>query len=238
MPADDWMTPGFNDNNWNNSTLPQASELNNWTSRDVWTRSWFDYTPKDLNKLLLSLRHDDDVEVYLNGQSIYRCAPCYNGGYAQLDLDAEIRKALVPGRNLLAIHCTNTGGPSFIDAGILEQLAEQPRVKAVQRSVEMTATQTRYKMSCGAIDIELAFISPLLMEKPEILSRPVSYLQMKFRSNDQRNHAASIYLGLAGDIAVNVPSQAVKASVLEGIQRTTVKVGSADQQVLKRKGDG
>lgn len=101
----------------------------------------------------------------------------------------------------------------------------------------MTATQTRFKLTCGPVDIDANFISPLLIENLEMASRPVSYLQFKFRSNDQREHAVTVNIGLSSSLAVNTPAQEVKASVLEGVQLSVIKVGSVAQPVLQKKGD-
>lgn len=237
QPTAGWQLPQSDDAGWTAGSLPQFTNNGPWKTREVWIRRWFDFDGRAVSNLNLSIQHDDDVEVFLNGEMIFNCAPCYNGGYEFKEMDAVIRKNLITGRNLLAIHCTNTGGPGFIDAGLLERVPGKPVVSAVQKSVGMTATQTRYKMSCGPVDIAVDFISPLLMENLEILSRPVSYIRMELRSNDQRDHSASLYIGLPGTIATNSASQPVQASIAQGPHRSTAKIGSVQQAVLKRKGD-
>ncbi|MFM8349388.1 MAG: glutaminase domain-containing protein [Bacteroidota bacterium] len=236
-PAADWMMPGFSDAGWNKGSLPMGSMLRNWTTSEVWIRRTFTFDGRDLNKVWLSLSHDDDAEVFLNGERIFACAPCYNGGHERFEVGRAILEKLNKGVNVLAIHCTNTGGPGYIDAGLLHELPSPPVQLAVQRSAEMTATQTRFKLSCGPVDIEANFISPLLIENLEMASRPVSYLQFKFRSNDQRDHAVTVNIGLSSSIAVNTPAQDVKASVLEGVQLSVIKVGSVAQPILQKKGD-
>lgn len=236
-PDDSWMRPEFDDSGWAEGTLPLGSLAGTWTSREVWTRQTFEHDGRELNRVRLSLNHDDDVEVFLNGEKIYSCAPCYSGGYEIKKIDELIRTRIIKGKNILAIHCTNTGGPSFIDGGLFNELPAKPVLAAIQKSVEMTATKTRYIMTCGPVEVEVNFISPLLIESPDLISRPVSYLQLKFRATDGKDHQVSSYIGFSSNLTVNLPAQEVKASVLEGIQRSTLKAGSTEQPILKKKGD-
>lgn len=235
-PSADWQLPEFDDRSWPLSTLPQSSERD-WKSRDIWTRRWFDLDDIPSEKLFLTLFNDDDVEVFLNGNPIYSCKPCYRTAYEQIDLDAMLRRYLVKGRNLLAIHCANTRGPGYIDAGIAAQVPGIPVVQASQRQVSMSATQTHYQLTCGPVDIGVKFISPLLIESPDMVSRPLTYIQLEFKSNDQRDHQASVHIGLAGNIATHNTAQEVQVSILEGPLRSTAKIGAAKQSVLGRKGD-
>ena len=57
-------------------------------------------------------------ETYLNGVLVAR-ANGYTTGYEELPLTAEARAALRPGRNVLAVHCHQTGGGQYIDVGIV-----------------------------------------------------------------------------------------------------------------------
>jgi hypothetical protein len=72
------------------------------------------------------------------------------------------------------MHCVNTGGPGFIDAGIYDKLPAAPIQNAVQQSVNITATQTTYQFQCGPVQLQLNFLSPLLATDIDRLSRPVS----------------------------------------------------------------
>ena len=70
-PAEGWNTPGFNDNSWKTGTAPFADRTSTgktiWTSKEIWVRREFDLTNTNFNELFLKLRHDDDVQVFLNG---------------------------------------------------------------------------------------------------------------------------------------------------------------------------
>jgi hypothetical protein len=237
-PGTGWYSNDFTDETWSSGTSPLSSELNNWTTSDVWVRKYFDATSVSaITKLLLRLRHDDDVEVFLNGEKIYSCGPCYKGGYDNLPLGDDIKAKIKPGKNLLAFHCTNTGGPGFIDAGLVNEIPTSQALKAKQTRIEVTATQTKYHLTCGPVNVEVTFISPLLPESLDILSRPISYLVLKESANDQKEHDVQLYVGLSSSIATDNPFQEVTASVQVGTSKTILKAGTTSQEILNRKGD-
>jgi hypothetical protein len=89
-----------------------------WKSPDIWLRREItlgDLKPGDL-KLLM--HHDEDVEVYFNGVLAAKAAR-FIGSYEEFDLRPDAIKALKPDRNLIAIHCRQTSGGQYIDAGLL-----------------------------------------------------------------------------------------------------------------------
>ena len=89
-----------------------------WSTPEVWLRTAVELpelAPADL--LTLHLFHDEDVEVFVNGQRLYR-GRGYLTSYADLPLD-EAQKALFrPGRNVLAVHCRQTAGGQGVDVGL------------------------------------------------------------------------------------------------------------------------
>ncbi|MDB5011224.1 MAG: glutaminase [Mucilaginibacter sp.] len=108
---------------------------------------------------------------------------------------------------------------------------------AHQKEVTLNATQTIYNFSCGKVDLEVAFTSPLLMSDLELFSRPVSYITYKVKSNDSEKHQVKVYLGASTSIACNKPDQPVIASVNNSHALSMLKAGTVEQPVLKKKGD-
>ncbi len=243
QPPANWMNPDFADTEWKSAEAPFGNNRRKvktlWHSADIWMRRKFDLADLNINQLLLSLHHDDNVEVYLNGALVYTCA-CWNNKNEIFPLEEAVKSKLVKGRNILAIHCANTAGGSFLDAGLANATivkADPTETKAIQKSVTVTATQTRYEFQCGAVDLELTFLSPLLLGQLDILARPVSYVSFTTRSNDGKSHQAALYFGVSGNLAVNNAFQEVKAEkkTVDGLE--ILKAGTTEQPVLQKKGD-
>lgn len=240
-PGNDWMKVNYNDANWKKGKAPfgnkEANPATEWKSRQIWMRRTFELKDLNIEQLVLQLRHDDDVNVYLNGAKVYSCAPCWTGSYENHKLDDAIKKKLKKGKNVLALHCINTAGNAWLDAG----LGNQPRVKgliaATQKKVEVTATQTKYEFQCGPVKLELNFLSPLLMNDLDLLSRPVSYINIKGESTGNNTHRVELYFGISSHLAVNNNRQAVKGAKVSNHNLSIIKAGTLDQQVLKKKGD-
>lgn len=242
-PTDDWMNANFDDKQWKTALAPFSNDTAKaktlWTSKDIWVRRSFVLTNTNFNQLFLKLRHDDDVEVYLNGEKVYNC-DCYNNRLENFPLEKTLKEKLKKGRNVLAIHCTNKTGGAWLDAG----LAYKPAIKneaailtAEQKSVDVKATQTVYTFTCGAADVALTFTSPLIMSNLDLLARPVSYVSFKVHSNDKKQHEAQVYFGASTAIAVNEPEQKVSAQKYTSGNLGILKAGTVEQPLLQKKGD-
>ena len=114
----------------------------------------------------------------------------------------------------------------------------QPIAVAKQTDVTVTATRTIYRYTCGGVDVQLQFTSPLLLNNWAVLTRPVSYITVTLQSNDGKEHEAGVILGVSTNIAVNKPNQEVKAEkfvTADGLQ--VLKAGTTGQPVLQKRGD-
>ena len=243
-PAAGWMNPGFDDAGWKSGKTPFGNNAEQsrtqWTGNSIWMRKEFELNNTNLNKLYLNLRHDDDVEVYLNGEKIYSCEDCRLRKYENYPVEDAVKSKLKTGKNVLAMHCINRRGGSWLDAGLLNEplpKAGSEVAMASQRSVEIKATQTVYQLTCGAADVTLTFTSPLLMNALDVLSRPVSYISFKIKSNDGKAHSGQLYFGASTDLAVNLPYQPVKAERTNSNNLSILKAGTVEQPVLKKRGD-
>ena len=140
---------------------------------------------------------------------------------------------------VLAIHCANTSGGAWLDAGLVDEVKQKPDyiLLAKQKSVVVNATQTIYNFECVDVNLQVIFTSPLLMNDLDIFSRPVSYISYKVISNNGRNHDVKVYLGASTSIAVNRPSQPVIAEKYSTPALSILKAGTIEQPILKKKGD-
>jgi hypothetical protein len=242
-PTADWMKPAFNDSQWNSGKAPfgddKATAATIWTSRNIWVRRHFTLANPVKDPLVLKLLHDDNVEVYLNGELIYSKIG-WTGKYLYLPLDQAIAGKLQQGDNLLAVHVENTAGGAALDAGLMVEVPLPAGTRdqlARQTGFELTATTTRYDFSCGPVQLQVSFISPLLLKDLDLLNRPVTYFTTAAKSIDGKLHEVQISLDASTDIAVNSPSQKVKAEQYTAGSLSILKAGTLEQPVLQKKGD-
>ena len=239
QPPAEWMKAVFDDKGWKTGKAPFGDNNRagtSWTSKDLWVRRSFNLATTSFNRLYLKLQHDDNVQVYINGEKIYDVT-----GYTHKFIYIPITKPglLRKGNNLLAIYIKNTRGGQWLDAG----LVQEPTIKsdnlgvAEQKSLTVTATKTAYTFKAGGVDLDLNFISPLLMSDLEILARPVSYINTGVKSNDGKDHEVQLYIGASSNMATNTPAQKVVASQYENGALSILKVGTKEQPVLQKKGD-
>lgn len=123
-PSDDWKETDYSTTSWKKGPggfgrqgTPGAVVGTQWTTPGIWMRRWFklDEVPK---RLALDLHHDEDVEVYLNGVLVHS-AKGYVVDYQRLPLKRRALQALKAGENVIAVHCRQTGGGQYIDAGLV-----------------------------------------------------------------------------------------------------------------------
>jgi len=110
-------------------------------------------------------------------------------------------------------------------------------IAAEQQWVSVNPTQTLYQFACGAIDLTLSFTSPLLLDDLSLLSRPVSYVSFKLRSNDGKPHKVQLHFGVGGMLAANTASQELKVGRGKTSSLAFMTAGTREQPVLQKKGD-
>jgi len=238
-PKGDWTTMQYNATEWKDGLAPIGTDENIdktiWKTHDIWVRRIFSAVHiDDINKLILKLSHDDDIDVYLNGERIYQKVGVTND-YGMV----PIANTLKNGENILAIHIINTGGGSRLDIGLVDMVKKKTRQiePAKQTNVDINATQTIYNFKCGDADLQLTFTSPLLLNDLALLSRPVSYISYKVKSNDGKPHHVKVFFSASADIARNNSSQPVIAEKVISSSLSILKLGTVEQPILKKSGD-
>jgi hypothetical protein len=126
-PPEGWIKGGFDDSAWptgnagfGTAGTPGAVIGTTWNTSDIWIRRTFEIpTGIKIENLNLVLHHDEDAEVYINGEQVFKVNG-YTGNYEEVPLVGKAAKALKPGKNVISIHCHQTGGGQFIDAGLVD----------------------------------------------------------------------------------------------------------------------
>jgi hypothetical protein len=98
---------------------PGTTVRTEWSTPDIWIRRAFEL-PAGVraSELRLFVHHDEDARIYLNGRLVAEL-PGYTTDYEPVPLARDALEALRSGRNTLAIHCRQTGGGQYIDAGLV-----------------------------------------------------------------------------------------------------------------------
>jgi hypothetical protein len=126
-PPDNWFAVSFDDRAWTQGNggfgrpgTAHASVGTPWQTTDIWLRRTFDLPAAPLTNPHLRVFHDDDAEVFLNGQKV-ATLPGAVSGYAVVPLDATAKGLLHSGgSNTIAVHVKQVRGGQFADAGLIE----------------------------------------------------------------------------------------------------------------------
>ncbi|QDH81579.1 DUF4965 domain-containing protein [Echinicola soli] len=242
-PAKRWKELGYEEGNQWKTTKgaftngDDSPAPNQWNTEDIWVRRTFELDKADFYDLLLNIHHDDNVKVYLNGVLAYE-KEGWVSTPATVVINEEAKKALKEGENLLAIHCQNTTGGAFLDAGLVEVL--QPKVsiaQAEQTFSKVNATETLYSFDAGGVTLDVTFTAPMLPDNLEVMTRPANYVTFEVQAKDGKEHEVQVYFSAAGNLAVNTMNQQVtwERPQIAGLQ--ALKIGTSTQPVLEKKGD-
>jgi len=125
-PSDGWQKPDFDDSAWlkgpggfGTKGTPGTVVRTEWKTSDIWVRRTFELKDEKLSRTQLVIHHDEDAEIYINGQLITKLEG-YTLSYVRATLDEKARSALKVGSNCIAIHCHQTTGGQYIDAGLVD----------------------------------------------------------------------------------------------------------------------
>lgn len=243
----DWTKPDFDDSNWKveNAAWGTPNEYpnvnNTWTgnNKDIYVRRTVSLTAADLEKdLWVKFSHDDVFELYINGTRVASTGETWRQG-EQKQLTEAQKGLLKAGDNIIAAHCHNTTGGSYIDFGLYENIMESNGAvqMAQQTSVDVMATSSYYTFNCGPVKLELVFTAPMLIDDLDLISTPINYISYQVTALDGKKHDVQFYIGTTPQLTVNEMNQATLSDVVteNGIQYA--RAGSEEQKVLGRSGD-
>jgi hypothetical protein len=123
-PGEGWMGQEHADAGWTEGPGGFGSKDlyadwvgSEWLVDEIWMRRTF-AAERVWPEYQLTLHHDDDIEVYLNGRLVLQRSG-WSPQYSEVLLTAA-EAGVVKGDNVLAVHCRNAGtGPQFVDVGLL-----------------------------------------------------------------------------------------------------------------------
>jgi len=137
-PPADWIKSEFDDHAWPegkagfgvvDQVTPASTIGTPWKTADLWLRKTVEMpTTANFQTVALRVRHDEDVEVYLNGHLIFS-EPGFNTRMVAFDVTKEWRALAHSGKNTLAVHVHQTVGGQYIDLGLVLDPKEKPAIQ-------------------------------------------------------------------------------------------------------------
>lgn len=108
-----------------------------------------------------------------------------------------------------------------------------PEGKALEQiNLEITPTASIYTFSHPACELKVTFLSPLLMDRLEILSRPVCYLFYEITPREE-GHEFEVYVDASAELTGDALGQEIKGYQEEG----HAYFGNVEQNLLSKNGD-
>jgi hypothetical protein len=124
-PQSNWNQLGYADAGWREGKsgfgtggTPGAVVGTTWSTSDIWMRREVEIPEAKVKDLELWIHHDEDVEVYINGILALNSSG-WTTSYDAVPLSPEARAAIHPGKNLIAVHCTQHSGGQYMDVGLV-----------------------------------------------------------------------------------------------------------------------
>ena len=136
QPGEGWEKPDFDATSWKEGAggfgeqgTPGARVGTVWSTKNIWLRRTVELE-KVPEKPALYVHHDEGAEVYINGKQVATFEG-FVSEYEVVPLDEAARAAIQAGRNLMAVHCSQTTGGQFIDVHLIDadNVPELPKPK-------------------------------------------------------------------------------------------------------------
>ena len=132
-PSDDWAKADFDDSKWQKGPggfgtpgTPGSVVRTEWKTGDIWIRREVTVPEGKFTSLQFNVHHDEDAEVYVSGVLAAKFSG-FTTEYVEAPLTAEGAAALKPGKNVIAVHCHQTGGGQYIDVGLVDVIPAEKK---------------------------------------------------------------------------------------------------------------
>ena len=139
-PADGWSAVEFDDSRWKEGfggfgtwETPGARVGTTWATNHIWLRKTFELQAVPPTPALL-IHHDENAEVFINGRRV-AALKGFTTEYKVVPIPEDQRGAIQAGRNVMAVHCSQTGGGQFIDVHLVDA-DKVPQLPKPQRSTK------------------------------------------------------------------------------------------------------
>jgi hypothetical protein len=132
QPPEGWASAHFDCSSWKEGSAgfgtdgtPGAVVRTTWNTGDIWLRREVMVPPGSYSNLQFYVYHDEDVDIYVNGE-LAASESGFTTGYVPLEISPAAKALLKPGaRVVLAAHCHQTGGGQDVDLGLANVTQER-----------------------------------------------------------------------------------------------------------------
>ena len=112
------------------------------------------------------------------------------------------------------------------------------RPKMEQVSVDVTALTTTYVFTDDKIDLTVRFTTPLLPDDLALMTRPVGYIALSYKSVDGQDHTVTASVLASEEFVMNKKGDdTTEREILSVADMPTVRMGKTNQTPLNRSGD-
>jgi hypothetical protein len=245
-PDSGWQNPDFDDRHWLRGKAafgtPEESNVHTlWTTPDIWVRRDIQLSDGQIEgkELILRYSHDDTFELYINGTPLVKTGYEWHKNRNILIPD-EIVKTVKDGKITLAAHCNNRYGGGLVDFGIYAKHKSVACLEtvALQKSVDVQATQTHYVFECNHVELKLTFTAPFLLDDLELTGRPVNYISCEVMSLNEEEHQVELYFEASPTWASTGTTALTGSECYEKGELTVIRTGVLEQQIVDRNGAG
>ncbi|MDL2322676.1 DUF4965 domain-containing protein [Bacteroidales bacterium OttesenSCG-928-A17] len=243
-PKGEWTAGGYDDSSWKEGkgsfgSPGRLKAITSWRTPDIWVRRVVNLDADMIARdLFIEYSHDDGLELYINGHQVINTGNSARAN-VMFRIPDDAKKFLTPGENIIAAHCHDGGGESFLDFGIWMRKNDQVKFNqtAQQKSVDVLPTNTYYTFEAGGVQLELIFTAPLLMDNLDLMSRPVNYITYQVKSIDGNEHEVSVYFEGSPQWAQDKVHQPIASKMVDDKKLHLLKSGTKSQNILGKKGD-
>ncbi|MFV0420305.1 MAG: glutaminase domain-containing protein [Dysgonomonas sp.] len=245
QPEKEWYSRNFDDSMWQSgeAAFGTRGEFNVhtiWPTPNIWVRREIileDSIPAT-DSVLLRYSHDDIFELYINGIQLVKTGHEWHQN-VEVIIPDKIRKTFLDGKIIIAAHCKNMDGGGLVDFGLYiknkQIFLEQT---ALQKAIDVQATQTSYTFECGDVELKLNFVAPFLPDNLELMSSPFNYISYNTRALDGNEHDIQIYFEASPYWASSEDLRMNKPHYNETDNMLFVKTGNIEQKLLDRHAAG
>lgn len=130
-------------------------------------------------------------------------------------------------------------GTVTVDGETFRFMGESDNTELKQIYFDMSALVTDYVFANEKIILQLSFYTPLFTDDLYRLSRPVSYLNVKYENADGEKHYVSVKMAVSEELCLDKKGQdeVIVEAVEIGDSLCAMKMGSKSQPVLGKRGD-